>query len=129
MANARVHRTLRLRVRAPRFGQACSCLFLSKVGETLTSPSDARRSEWHRTPKHGSWLNMTECELTTLSGQCLDRHFAGRLTTELVEAWVIHRNTPQLQGRLPIYSRRRALYRGLGHSTLSAQYPRSPRFV
>ena len=32
------------------------------------------RFEWHYTPKHGSWLNMAETELSVLSGQCLDRH-------------------------------------------------------
>jgi hypothetical protein len=31
------------------------------------------RFEWHYTPKHGSWLNMAESELSVLSGQCLDR--------------------------------------------------------
>jgi hypothetical protein len=29
--------------------------------------------EIHHTPKHGSWLNMAETELSILSRQCLDR--------------------------------------------------------
>jgi hypothetical protein len=29
--------------------------------------------EIHYTPKHGSWLNMAEIELSILSSQCLDR--------------------------------------------------------
>ena len=29
------------------------------------------RFEWHYTPKHGSWLNMAESELSVLSRQCL----------------------------------------------------------
>lgn len=33
----------------------------------------ARRLELHFTPKHGSWLNMAEIELSVLSKQCLDR--------------------------------------------------------
>ena len=33
----------------------------------------ARKLEWHYTPKHGSWLNMVEIELSVLAGQCLDR--------------------------------------------------------
>ena len=33
----------------------------------------AERLEWHYTPKHGSWLNVAECELAALSAQCLDR--------------------------------------------------------
>jgi hypothetical protein len=31
------------------------------------------RFEWHYTPKHGSWLNMAEIELSVLPTQCLDR--------------------------------------------------------
>ena len=33
----------------------------------------ARRLEFHFTPKHASWLNMAECELSVLSRRCLDR--------------------------------------------------------
>jgi hypothetical protein len=40
-------------------------------------PDKARRLverfEWHYTPKHGSWLDMAESELTVLASQCLDR--------------------------------------------------------
>jgi hypothetical protein len=40
-------------------------------------PEDAKRLaeklEIHYTPKHGSWLNMAEIELSVLSRQCLDR--------------------------------------------------------
>mgnify|MGYP001497771346 CR=1 FL=1 len=40
-------------------------------------PAEARSLiEWleiHHTPKHGSWLNMAEIELSVLSRQCLDR--------------------------------------------------------
>jgi hypothetical protein len=51
------------------------------------------RFEWHYTPKHGSWLNMAETELSVLSSQCLDRHIATqqRLTEE-VAAWEAARN-------------------------------------
>jgi len=60
--------------------------------------SEARRLverfEWHYTPKHGSWLNMAESELATLSSQCLDRRIADQPTLEReVEAWVVRRNT------------------------------------
>jgi uncharacterized small protein (DUF1192 family) len=51
------------------------------------------RFEWHYTPKHGSWLNMAECELSVLSTQCLDRRIADKPTlTEEVAAWEAHRN-------------------------------------
>jgi hypothetical protein len=33
----------------------------------------AQRLEVHFTPKHGSWLNMAEIELSALSSQCLNR--------------------------------------------------------
>ena len=39
--------------------------------------SEARRLldkiEWHYTPKHGSWVNMAETEISIMNGQCLDR--------------------------------------------------------
>ena len=38
------------------------------------------RFEWHYTPKHGSWLNMAESELSVLSGQCLDRRIPDKQT-------------------------------------------------
>jgi transposase len=60
-------------------------------------PSEAKRIadrfEIHYTPKHGSWLNMAEIELSHLNRQCLDRRIGERsvLTTE-VEAWTKARN-------------------------------------
>ena len=38
----------------------------------------AARLEIHHTPKHGSWLNMAETELSVLSRQCLDRRIDDR---------------------------------------------------
>jgi hypothetical protein len=47
-------------------------------------PVEARRLverfEWHYTPKHGSWLDMAESELSVLSRQCLDRRIADKQT-------------------------------------------------
>jgi hypothetical protein len=53
----------------------------------------AEKLEWHDTPKHGSWLNVAECELAALSGPCLDRRIgsAARLR-QVVGAWVKERN-------------------------------------
>ena len=43
-------------------------------------PCEARRLverfEFHYTPKHGSWLNMAEIELSALVRQCLDRRIS-----------------------------------------------------
>ncbi len=51
------------------------------------------RFEWHYTPKHGSWLDMAESELSVLSTQCLDRRIADKqfLIAE-VAAWENARN-------------------------------------
>ena len=57
----------------------------------------AQRLEIHYTPKHGSWLNMAECELSVLAAQCLgDRRIADidSLNAELV-AWHTRRNQSQ----------------------------------
>lgn len=47
----------------------------------------------HSTPKHASWLNMAECELSVLSRQCPSRRISdrGKLAAE-VKAWVASRN-------------------------------------
>jgi DDE superfamily endonuclease len=53
----------------------------------------AARLEIHHTPKHGSWLNVAEIELSVLSRQCLDRRIetAETLRRE-VTAWEEPRN-------------------------------------
>ena len=53
----------------------------------------ARRLEIHYTPKHGSWLNMAEIELSVLGRQCLGQRIpdAERLAEE-VAAWERRRN-------------------------------------
>jgi hypothetical protein len=64
---------------------------------TTFPPEEARRIieklDFHYTPKHGSWLNMAEIELSVLAGQCLDRRIdnQGELTKE-VTAWADARN-------------------------------------
>src|SRR5664279_755038 len=61
-------------------------------------PAEARRVlnrlEIHYTPKHGSWLNMAESELSILARQCLDRRIAevGTLEREAA-AWERRRNS------------------------------------
>lgn len=63
-------------------------------------PAEARRIlkrlEFCYTPKHGSWLNMAEIELSILARQCLDRRIAEfePLQRE-VSAWVETRNQQQ----------------------------------
>jgi hypothetical protein len=48
----------------------------------------ADRLEIHHTPRHGSWLNIAEIELSVLSRQCLDRRVPDYETLEAeVQAW------------------------------------------
>lgn len=61
------------------------------------TPAEAHRIasklEFHYTPKHGSWLDMAEIELSVLSRQCLDQRIPDRESLiELVGAWERGRN-------------------------------------
>src|SRR3712207_5668292 len=63
-------------------------------------PAEARRLterfEFHYTPKHGSWLNGAEIELSVLSRQCPDRRIGEASTLEAeVAAWTRRRNDAQ----------------------------------
>ncbi len=63
-------------------------------------PAEARRLveklEIHHTPKHGSWLDMAETELSILTRQCLDRRIPDLPTlTREVTAWQNQRNSAQ----------------------------------
>jgi hypothetical protein len=60
-------------------------------------PAEARRLttrfEFHYTPKHGSWLNMAEIELSVLGRQCLHRRIPdATLLAHEVAAWTASRN-------------------------------------
>lgn len=51
------------------------------------------RFEFHYTPKHASWLNIAECEISALSRQCLQRRIPDMDTlTREVDAWKRERN-------------------------------------
>jgi DDE superfamily endonuclease len=70
---------------------------LASLYETFP-PAEARRLaeriEIHYTPKHGSWLNIAEIELSALNGQCLRRRIPS--ATEMrrhIAAWQPDRNT------------------------------------
>ena len=53
----------------------------------------ADRLEIHYTPKHGSWLNIAEIELSALSRQCLDRRIPDTAPLQAeVTAWADRRN-------------------------------------
>jgi len=60
----------------------------------------AERLEIHHTPKHGSWLNMAEIELSVLARQCLDRRIETREEVEReVTAWEEDRNEGMVEVR------------------------------
>lgn len=61
------------------------------------APEEARRLieriEWHFTPKHASWLNMAELELSVLARQCLQERMEDKDNlTQQVQAWQHRRN-------------------------------------
>lgn len=65
------------------------------------APAEAKRIadklEIHYTPKHGSWLNIAEIELSALARQCLDRRIPDQDTlTKEVTAWEHKRNTARV---------------------------------
>jgi hypothetical protein len=64
-------------------------------------PEEARRLcqrfEVHHTPKHASWLNVAECELSVLGRQCLDRRMESQsLLADEVKAWRDRRNAQEV---------------------------------
>lgn len=61
------------------------------------APAEARRIvariEWHRTPKHGSWLNQMEVEWSVLTRQCIGRRIGDtEALTREVATWETARN-------------------------------------
>jgi hypothetical protein len=56
----------------------------------------ATRLEMHHTPKHGSWLNIAEIELSALTLQCLDRRMPDMATLRAeTTQWAQRRNAAQ----------------------------------
>lgn len=70
---------------------------------TAFKPEEAKRIadrlEFHYTPKRGSWLNMAELELSTLSRQCLKRRIKDQqMMKEEIAAWEEERNLKGIKG-------------------------------
>lgn len=69
---------------------------LYKVFEPQRARSIMKRLEIIYTPKHGSWINIAECELSVLSRQALKKRFATKQELEeQVTAWAQKRNDKQ----------------------------------
>ena len=59
-----------------------------------------RRINFCYTPKHGSWLNVAECELSCLTSQCLsDRRIGDMLDLQTRNRRVVRQNERQTTGR------------------------------
>ncbi|WP_231950738.1 IS630 family transposase [Legionella spiritensis] len=56
-----------------------------------------RKIEFHHTPKHGSWLNIAECELSAMTSQCINNRRFGsiELLAEETRAWAQKTNQKQ----------------------------------
>lgn len=65
-------------------------------------PEEARRLadrlDMRHTPKHGSWLNIAECELSALTRQCLKRRIPTiKELRKIVQKWHKNRNKQQIK--------------------------------
>lgn len=74
---------------------------MGSLYETFPPEEAARlalRLEIHHTPKHASWLDMAEIELSILGRQCLDRRLSSleEVQTE-VSAWQQQRNQARVK--------------------------------
>jgi hypothetical protein len=81
-------------------------------------PAEARRLakklEFHYTPKHASWLNVAELELSALERQCLDRRIGDEAMLKAeVKAWEAQRNAAQVKvvWRFTVDTARKKLHR------------------
>ena len=95
MLDERYSNAVRVRLVLDNLNTHC----LASLYETF-EPKEARRLaerlEIHYTPKHGSWLNMAEIELSALNGQCLDRRIPDLETMNShIAAWENDRNNRQ----------------------------------
>ena len=87
---------------AARVRLVCDNLNTHAIGALYEAfpPEQARRLasrlEIHHTPKHGSWLNIAEIELSVLTRQCLDRRIPDMETlTKDTQLWEQRRNASQ----------------------------------
>ncbi len=65
--------------------------------DPATARALVKRLEFRYTPKHGSWLNVAECELSALTRQCMTGRRFGTIDALRSEtaAWATHTNAKQ----------------------------------
>lgn len=69
---------------------------LYQAFEPATARRLLERFEFHYTPKHGSWLNIAEIELSVLNRQCLNRRIGDwPALRQEIAAWTRRRNQPR----------------------------------
>lgn len=70
---------------------------LYEAFDPQTARNLAKRLEIHYTPKHGSWLDIAEIELSALAKQCLGKRRIGDIDTlnNELKAWHVRRNYGQ----------------------------------
>ncbi len=56
-----------------------------------------KRIEFHYTPKHGSWLNIAECELSAMTNQCVKNRRFGNIGVLIQETQAWAKKTNQAQ--------------------------------
>ena len=66
-----------------------------------------KRIVWHYTPKHASWLNMAEIELSVLTKQCLDRRLPARSCRTTLRHLVTRPQPPKGYHPMDFQTRRR----------------------
>ncbi len=68
-----------------------------EVFEPAVARAYVKRIEFVYTPKHGSWLNVAECELSAMTRQCLSGRRIGELDelNNEITAWSDHTNQIQ----------------------------------
>jgi DDE superfamily endonuclease len=68
------------------------------------------RLEFHYVPKHASWLNMAEIEISVPRGQCLDRRIGDRKKLESeIDTWERQRNTARARVKWNVHNREGAV--------------------
>ena len=82
------------------------------------APEEARRIlrklEFHYTPKHGSWLNMAEIEISVMGRQCLNRRIDSAPAVQAaIRTWQATRNDQgaQIQWRFTVSDARKKMHR------------------
>ena len=68
-----------------------------EVFEPAVARAYVKRINWVYTPKHGSWLNVAECELSAMTRQCLTGRRIGEMSelNDEISAWADHTNAKQ----------------------------------